>query len=465
MSLTTTPTSWLESLPAEILQSICGQFCHHCQGNTLIPHFDLPLTIENDPDRDTYSANAEAVQNLCALSLVSRRLRKVAQPILYHEFPSLELRRGRLEPFLRTIIARPDLATAVKTLAYNSNLAFYLDLSLARSIYLQGLEVLGTDVNQVWSSRCEDPLQPDLHESLQAFLFGYDANIPSPGAQLYSACAEILILLLSLLPNLTTLMVDGVLVGVFLPQSAFRVFGISSIKLRRLYATSLPRAIVDVAHDLDELTIGPRCQARQEPKPRSISYCLSSHQVPHGFHPRDLEKAFAFYKQPLHSFRFEMRGIKHDTELPRPSFGFLNHFRTTLQSLHLDFDVHNAFGPIIASFKRFTNLKDLFIVTNLIYNRVDNGALGLSSLTDYFPDNLEKLTLKQHCSSEAANLANGLRDLLVAMHIGSFPRLDDVLIRHHGMELGNRIYREKGRLKGEVATESGERMTIDVTPN
>ncbi|KAF5563968.1 hypothetical protein FPHYL_4995 [Fusarium phyllophilum] len=149
MSLPTTPTSWLESLPTEILQSICGQFCHHCQGKSLIPHFDLPLIIGNDLDHDTCSANAEAVQNLCALSLVSRRLRQVAQTILYHEFPSLEVRRGRLEPFLRTIIARPDLATAVKTLAYNSNLAFYLDLSLARSIYLQGLEVLGTDVNQV----------------------------------------------------------------------------------------------------------------------------------------------------------------------------------------------------------------------------------------------------------------------------------------------------------------------------
>jgi hypothetical protein len=238
MSLPTTPTSWLESLPTEVLQSICGQFRHHCQGKTLIPHFDLPLTIENDPDRDTYLANAEALQNLCALSLVSRRLRQVAQPTLYHEFPSLEILRGRLEPFLRPIIARPDLATAVKTLAYNSNLACYLDLSLARSIYLQGLEVLGTDVNQVWSSRCEAPLQPEQHGALQAFLFGYNKIIPSPDIQPYSACAELLVLLLSLLPNLTTLMVDEIFIGLFLPQSTFRAFGISGIKLRCLYATS-----------------------------------------------------------------------------------------------------------------------------------------------------------------------------------------------------------------------------------
>ncbi|KAF5962604.1 hypothetical protein FBULB1_14007 [Fusarium bulbicola] len=355
MSPTTTPTSWLESLPTEILQDICSHFCPHCQGKSLIPQFHLPFTVDHATDRDTTSANAEAVRDLCALSRVSRRPREVAQPILYHEFPSLELRRGRLEPYLRTVIARPDLAVAVKTSSVNLNIVMYLDASLALTIYLQGLEVLDTDVDKVWSSRCEDPLLPGLQEALQGFLFGYESDKGSTPAQSYIACAEILVLLLSLLPNVTTLVVDGACIGVSLSPSAFRAFGINSIKLKRLYASSLPRAIVDVAHDLDELMIGLRFEVRQEPKSRSISYCLSpehelaeqgeeNNPVPHALDRRYLERSFSFYKGPVQSFRFETHGIKPDTRLPRPSFHFLINFRTTLQSLHLDFHIDNTSG-------------------------------------------------------------------------------------------------------------------------
>ncbi|KAF4441160.1 hypothetical protein FACUT_2928 [Fusarium acutatum] len=373
MSLTTSPTSWLESLSTEILQAICAQFCRHCQGKTLIPHFDLPLTEQTAPDRETISANAEALQDLFALSLVSRWFRQVAQPILYYEFPSLKIRQWRLEPFLHTVIARPDLAKEVKTLAFHSNLGFCLNLDLTRSIYRQGLQVMGTNVNQVWSSRCEDRLEPKQHKALQTFLFGSE-NTPYWEFHFMSACVEILVLLLSLSPNVTTLIIDGLFTGISLPPSAFRVFGISSIKLRCLYATRLPHEIVDVAHDLDEVTIGSRFQVQQEPRPKSISYCLSpedvseNNPVPHRLEARDIEKTFAYYKKPLQSFRYEMRGINYNTELPRPSFSFLNSFRTTLQSLHLDFRVHIAHGATIGSLKKFTNLKDLFITTNLIYH-------------------------------------------------------------------------------------------------
>jgi hypothetical protein len=161
-----------------------------------------------------------------------------------------------------------------------------------------------------------------------------------------------------------------------------------------------------------------------------------------------------------------MRGIKHRTELPPPSFSFLNNFRTTLQSLHLDFDAHIALGPTIGSFKRFTNLKDLFITTNPIYDRVGDGALGLRFLTDILPNNLEKLTL-QDCPSEATklDLATGLEILAVSMHTGLFPQLVDVLMQTPERDLRFKIYRENGKSKVEAATESGERTTIDLTPN
>ncbi|KAF5635880.1 hypothetical protein F52700_5193 [Fusarium sp. NRRL 52700] len=457
MSLTTTPTSWLESLPTEILQNICAHFCHHCQGKTLIPQFHLPVTGDYVTDRDTNSANAEAIRDLCALSRVSRRLREVAQPILYHEFPSLELRRGRLEHYLRTVIARPDLAAVVKTLAFNLNIATCLDASLARSIYLQGLEVLGTDVDKVWSSRCEDPLPPKLLETFRCFLFGnesHDESTVDPMALNYFACFEILVLLLSLLPNLTTLSVDGAFISATLSPSAFKAFGIKSIKLKRLYASSVPRAIVDVAHDLDELIIGPRFEVRQEPKPRSISYCLSpehkfpgqANPIPHALDPHYLEKSFAFYKPPLQSFRFELHGIKPNTRLPRPSFSFLNNFHTTLQSLHLDFPINSASGATIGSLKKFVNLKDVFLASNLIYHNTTDASLG-HYLAMFLPENIERFTLLRRSTSLFANnnIHLGIAILAMMMGIGIFPHMTLAEFLCEGTTRGGaRIHRLEG---------------------
>ncbi|KAF5551333.1 hypothetical protein FMEXI_3451 [Fusarium mexicanum] len=364
--------------------------------------------------------------------------------------------------------SRPDLAVVVKTLEINLNIVTYLDASLALSIYLQGLEVLGTDVDKVWSSRCEDPLPPGLQEALQGFLFGYESDEESTPAQSYIACAEILVLLLSLLPNVTTLVVDGAFIGMTLSPSAFRAFGINSIKLKRLYAGSLPRAIVDVAHDLDELIIGPRFEVRQEPKPRSISYCLSpehelpehgeeNNPVPHALDRRYLEKSFAFYKGPVQSFRFETHGIKPDTRLPRPSFNFLNSFRTTLQSLHLDFHIDNTSGATIGSLKKFINLKDVFIASNLIYHNTTDVGLGQYALAMLLPENIERFTLFRRSTSEAANnnLNSAIALLAMTMGTGIFPEMTlvEFLCEDGTTRAGAKIYRLEGN---KIKLEGGD---------
>ncbi|CZR45239.1 uncharacterized protein FPRO_15586 [Fusarium proliferatum ET1] len=454
MPVTINPTSWLQSLPTEVLQFICAHLCRHCQDKTLIPHFELPLTDQSAPDRDTTSANAETLKDLCALSRVSRRLRDVAQPILYHEFPSLELRERRLEPFLQTVIARPDLAKVVKTLAFNSSLANYLDINLARGLYQQGLKVLGTDVNKVWRSRCENNLQLRLHKALHAFLFGGDENTPDQACQLMFASAEILVLLLCLLPNLTTLMVDGLSIVMFVPPSAFEVFGISSIKIRRLYATRLPRPIVDVAPDLDELAIGPRGRVRQESRPGSISYWRSDQELnqhirsPQSEDIQDVEQMITSCKQPLRSFRYDLREVKRHIAVPFPSISFLHDFRTTLESLRLDFRVRSVYRNKIRSLKKFINLKDLFITTNLIYYSTRNRSLGPESpgsLTCLLPNNIEKLTLVNYSAYRAANddLHVALTTLAVSMRQGYFPRLAlvEVLRNRAEKQLIRKIYR------------------------
>ncbi|CVL03745.1 uncharacterized protein FMAN_15021 [Fusarium mangiferae] len=257
MSLRPKPTSWLESLPTEVLQSICAHFCRHCRGDVLITLKNHPWTYETTSDGNIIVANAEPAQDLCALSRVSRRLRDVAQPVLYHEFPNFEHRERRLEPFLIAVASRPDLARAVKVMAWNSNLANHLDIVRARKGYHQGLKALGIDANQLWRERRDDRLQLKHHKALHTFIFGDRYNDPrSYNSHLWrAACAEILILLLALLPNLTTFIADGDC-DMFFSPSALRVYGVNSIKLRQLLATHLPHVILDVAPDLEHLVIG-----------------------------------------------------------------------------------------------------------------------------------------------------------------------------------------------------------------
>ncbi|RGP60822.1 hypothetical protein FSPOR_10425 [Fusarium sporotrichioides] len=114
----------IESLPVEIFTAICRNLCVHCQHAHVV---DLP------PDEIDHAI--EAQQALSRLSRTCRRLRSIAQPILYHcyysrrnsgsshniEFSGDTDNRtceiGILRAFLRTLLQRPDLAKHVRALA------------------------------------------------------------------------------------------------------------------------------------------------------------------------------------------------------------------------------------------------------------------------------------------------------------------------------------------------------------
>ncbi|GKU00087.1 unnamed protein product [Fusarium langsethiae] len=114
----------IESLPVEVFTAICRNLCVHCQHAHVV---DLP------PDEIDHAI--EAQQALSRLSRTCRRLRSIAQPILYHcyysrrksgsshniEFSGDTDNRtceiGILRAFLRTLLQRPDLAKHVRALA------------------------------------------------------------------------------------------------------------------------------------------------------------------------------------------------------------------------------------------------------------------------------------------------------------------------------------------------------------
>lgn len=114
----------IDDLPVEIFTAICRNLCVHCQHAHVV---DLPS--------DEIDHAIEAQQALSRLSRTCRRLRSIAQPILYHCYYSgrqsnlsdssesqgdTDVRGhevGILRVFLRTLLQRPDLAKQVRALA------------------------------------------------------------------------------------------------------------------------------------------------------------------------------------------------------------------------------------------------------------------------------------------------------------------------------------------------------------
>ena len=97
----------LTSLPPEIIRNICAMFCFHCAPPIYLRTNGYPYQ-EYLPLRWT---------SLNWLSQTCRLLRDIAQPILYHHIQQCDCVR-----LLRTLIARPDLAAAVRSVSneYNS---------------------------------------------------------------------------------------------------------------------------------------------------------------------------------------------------------------------------------------------------------------------------------------------------------------------------------------------------------
>lgn len=84
----------LLNLPVEIVTAICEALCPHCYVQSL---GFMPMY------------RARLVQTLLSLSRTCRTLRTIAQPFLYHRVHPYSFPR-----LLRTLIARPDLAAAVR---------------------------------------------------------------------------------------------------------------------------------------------------------------------------------------------------------------------------------------------------------------------------------------------------------------------------------------------------------------
>lgn len=115
--------------PNEVLELICAFLCDHCTTN---------------PPSDNGTAN---LNNLC---MTSKRLCRIAQPILFHNFLSYSGLKLQILPFLRSLIDRPDLRASVREVGLcfsglfkppsAEDLEFLLDASTQQTIpYIETL--------------------------------------------------------------------------------------------------------------------------------------------------------------------------------------------------------------------------------------------------------------------------------------------------------------------------------------
>src|SRR5689334_10947402 len=98
-------------LPSEILDGICRLLCLHCRDEHVVlagPDI-LPAALEDQ-------------RAIARFSRCSRRLRGLAQPVLFHWYHGHEEHdeieeRDRLASFVRAIVRNPTLAASTRALA------------------------------------------------------------------------------------------------------------------------------------------------------------------------------------------------------------------------------------------------------------------------------------------------------------------------------------------------------------
>ncbi|KAJ5551349.1 hypothetical protein N7535_000700 [Penicillium sp. DV-2018c] len=141
----------LDHLPVEILHMILAHLGIDCRYTDRLEPPDTPHRVSQTPDQPSwYSLKLQPLLSLC---LVSKRLCKVFQPMLYQDFmlgwgdswcSELYTWDGRLLSFLRTVARRRDLAGSVKRIRIMPHL-----LQASR----EALEKKERDRHGIWKER------------------------------------------------------------------------------------------------------------------------------------------------------------------------------------------------------------------------------------------------------------------------------------------------------------------------
>ncbi|KFY38200.1 hypothetical protein V494_04457 [Pseudogymnoascus sp. VKM F-4513 (FW-928)] len=424
----------LTGLPTEILHQIFITFLTH---QSTAPDAYFRGTQQQSDERSWHSLQCHA---LFSLSLVSRRLRDIAQPILYKEFvlgygdswkSKLYTWDGRLTSFLRTIAQRPDLAALVERIYIHSHL-----LKPVRSKSKENRDGIEQAARAVGIEKGQQLLSGELVTVLIAKLpnlkhFSLQTEM-SPYEDLRDLRPSYLRALgISVLP-LTTIDVNRNAVT----DDQFPLFNLEICA----------GAILDRATNLKTLNLH-MCGGIQHRAPIPSLPNLETLRISHSrLNETDLKGLLSSCAN-LRTFAFEATGTYVDYGgcvqdfSPRGHFElknavkYLSRHRATLRSLHLDLRMRDVFyGDSIdrgslPSFRLrdFKALEHLFLNSEEIFDGGNKHLIAENQLLAWFlPVNIVSLHLQGNSGNFLPRLAKGLLGLAKAASKGQFPRLKEV---------------------------------------
>ncbi|KAF5004834.1 hypothetical protein FDECE_8678 [Fusarium decemcellulare] len=460
----------LADLSTEILLQICRHFCLHCQDEYSEAWDTRPLCYQRrreEQKRDAkswYSLNRHA---LFSLSLASKRLRNIAQPILYHEFvlgyddswrTDCYSWNGRLASFVRSITRNPDLASLVKVVHIDTLLLKSQTSEENRAVIQETASSLGIDLPSAWRQRVEKipgvmkwgfSCWPSAYQLFMLSKPDGKADLNKEerwnlaiefhqGHQLGPSWmnGEIVAMLVAQLPNLDRLSLPGssdCWSRRGFPDTALPALNVSTLGLKTLDLGVRANALIQVATGLETLNL------------HQYEFWPDFPQMPNLKTLRITEGRFSAYnlKMLLSACTGGLRCFEYETaaNTPPPPGPSDNHFhvseailhlqmhKNTLQTVHLDVrGQKNSVGMIgwDVDFKDFTALEHLFLGTRMICSQkflheqdfpVSHGLIRL------IPPSIVSLSVTQ--TRNRNRLESGLEGLAnwMNLHPGAFPRL------------------------------------------
>ncbi|KAF5693898.1 hypothetical protein FDENT_1590 [Fusarium denticulatum] len=412
----------LANLSPELLRQIFGYFCLHCRGKQEY------LTDNTEQLTSNYRRDRQVLASLC---LVSRRLRDISQDVLHHVFLwplRKSLTQISLPLFTRTIASQRHLASSTKAvLFYSTQGDSSIDFEHAHDAFKQVANVRGLKLSDIWDQRKDT--SPHREAFLRGLILG---KAQSPDAmkniKLHASTlsAELLFILLALLPRCPHLALDISTHQIYDQMQALKVLGVSSLPLRNLELRGafdlewLSSQLIPISTGLEALTL-----YKSLPLPE-ISSLKALHLRGFRLSPDQLAKILPSCTGSLKAFTYE---ATEASDVVR----HLEKHCTSLESLHLDLRIRafmsrdTKIDPM-PHLETFTALQDLFLNSDAVYNTQSLEFPDEKSLTSFLPPSILSLTLVEpDFPPPPERLQKGLSGLAnLRREQGRFPRLKRV---------------------------------------
>ncbi|EEU43674.1 uncharacterized protein NECHADRAFT_82689 [Fusarium vanettenii 77-13-4] len=247
--------------------------------------------------------------------------------------------------------------------------------------------------------------------------------------------AEILVLLLALLPNLQHLILHDSLFPQLVFPAAASALDITRIPLKTLDAMVMPSSIISVAPDVETVHISPQDSYPKMPGVKRVYFrgYGSDDNV-------DVKKVISSCSSALSTFSYQTAFIWSSVDQsvakvlqPRTAVELLTNVCSSLQSLHLDmrfrvaFDRDSQVEPM-PSLKQFIRLEELFLTTNSVYNGSSSTVSDQEFLVHLLPQSIKSVTfVDPEFPPPPERLRKGLLGLADARrNDGLFPNLKEL---------------------------------------